>query len=96
MVLIPASKDMTASLGSPWDVIADIDRESEFCCAAYPLTWFKNIILLWRAWFFATTGVFIPQEKLGVNQLCKVAAKYRRVKARILTPADKSYEQAGV
>jgi len=30
-----ASKDITASLHSVWNVIA----ESEFCCAAYPLSW---------------------------------------------------------
>jgi len=30
MVLIHASRDVTASLDSVWDVIADIDREPEF------------------------------------------------------------------
>src|SRR5438094_10591677 len=30
MVLIHASRDLTASLDSVWDVIADIDREPEF------------------------------------------------------------------
>ena len=30
MVLIHASRDITASLDSVWDVIADIDREPEF------------------------------------------------------------------
>jgi hypothetical protein len=30
MVLIQASKDITVSLDSVWDVIADIDREPEF------------------------------------------------------------------
>jgi hypothetical protein len=29
MVLIHASRDITASLDSVWDVIADIDREPE-------------------------------------------------------------------
>lgn len=48
----------------------------------------KEVLLV-----FATTGAFIRQEKLGVIQLCKEAAKERNVSFRILMPPDKTTKQ---
>ncbi len=49
----------------------------------------KQVLLV-----FATSGAFIRQEKMGVIQLCKEAARERNVKVRILMPADKLTEQS--
>ncbi len=42
---------------------------------------------------FPTTNAFIRQEKIGVIQLAKQAAKERNVKVRILVPANSLIEQ---
>ena len=49
----------------------------------------RNEVLL----VFPTTGSFMRQEKMGVNQSCMKAAKEHKVHVRILMPTDKSTEQ---
>jgi hypothetical protein len=44
-------------------------------------------------WIFPTTNAFIRQEKIGVIQIAKQAAKERNVEVSILMPAHKSTEQ---
>jgi two-component system sensor histidine kinase VicK len=44
-------------------------------------------------WVFPTANAFIRQEKIGVVQLAKEAAKERNVKVRILVPASSLIEQ---
>jgi two-component system, OmpR family, sensor histidine kinase VicK len=44
-------------------------------------------------WIFPTTNAFIRQDKIGIIQLAKEAAKERNVKVRILVPANSLIEQ---
>jgi two-component system sensor histidine kinase VicK len=44
-------------------------------------------------WIFPTPRAFIRQEKIGVIQLAKEAAKERNVKVRIMIPANSLIEQ---
>ncbi|MGC2429064.1 MAG: histidine kinase dimerization/phospho-acceptor domain-containing protein, partial [Nitrososphaeraceae archaeon] len=44
-------------------------------------------------WVFPTVNAFIRQEKIGVVQLAKEAAKQKNVKVRILVPANSLIEQ---
>jgi hypothetical protein len=44
-------------------------------------------------WIFPTTNAFIREDKIGIIQLAKEAAKERNVKVRILVPANSLIEQ---
>jgi len=44
-------------------------------------------------WIFPTTNAFILQDKIGAMQLAKQAAKQRKIKVRVLVPANSSIEQ---
>ena len=46
-------------------------------------------------WVFPTVNAFIRQEKIGVLQLAKEAAKQKNVKVRILVPANSLIEKKG-
>jgi two-component system, OmpR family, sensor histidine kinase VicK len=44
-------------------------------------------------WIFPTTNAFIRQEKIGIIELAKQAAKERNIKVRILVPINSLIEQ---
>jgi len=44
-------------------------------------------------WIFPTTSAFIRQEKIGIIELAKQAAKERNIKVRILVPINSLIEQ---
>jgi two-component system, OmpR family, sensor histidine kinase VicK len=44
-------------------------------------------------WIFPTTNAFIRQDKIGIIQLAKQAAKQRKIKVRVLVPANSLIEQ---
>jgi hypothetical protein len=65
MVLIQASRNVAASIGSVWDVIADIDREPEFWHGTKSI---KNI---------SKTGNIIEREVVIAfrNSVCREIAE---------------------